>query len=331
MKTIIHMTLSIVLSFFGLLSLLGIFLPDVDFFVFAGTNLACALVAGANIGGSISENTLVRVRRWRGNIDDRYVAIDSLVNLIRRNQPAWPIPAELLDELIDRHDRLDELINLCRSASASTIDREQRNVLLKSTMNFCRLRIRIWAYKEFDAGTLSIADIHSLGFLLPGENGGFHSRISPTHATAEVKVRVTFMDNVCVVVDQAAQSNSARTKNAWPRGVRYAVIVITSADGNSELCRQMTSRTHTYIELPQSTRGKQVIINAAFLQHVDDQPRFGETQSVVISMPLTVQDLLSSLETQHQNDREERARESERYHQEVERLQAERKAAEAKK
>jgi hypothetical protein len=45
--------------------------------------------------------------------------------------------------------------------------------------------------------------------------------------------------------------------------------------------------------LPESTRGKEFIVKAAFLQHVGDTPKFPESQPVV-SMPLSLEDLARS-------------------------------------
>jgi hypothetical protein len=93
-----------------------------------------------------------------------------------------------------------------------------------------------------------------------------------------------------------------------------ALIVITAADGAAEVYRQMTSRLHNDIRMPAGSHGKQFIIKAAFLKHVNDEPRFGNEPT--FSMPLTTEDLAAAFER-----RQREALEAQRL--EVERLRAE--------
>ncbi|MDR1103101.1 MAG: hypothetical protein LBL42_05025 [Tannerella sp.] len=121
-------------------------------------------------------------------VDDRFGNIDNAVNLLTEHQPTWPIPSDLLTLLTGNRNSLQGLINKCRTTSASSADRAQRNTVLKSTVGVCLFRVKIWAYGEFANGTLTADDVHQLGFLLPGETGGHHDRTEVTDITAEVKV-----------------------------------------------------------------------------------------------------------------------------------------------
>jgi hypothetical protein len=77
--------------------------------------------------------------------------------------------------------------------------------------------------------------------------------------------------------------------------------------------------------MPEGSHGKQFIIKAAFLRHVNDEPRFGNEPT--FSMPLTTEDLAASLDHQHHADFEAQLQEVERARQEIARLQAELAAA----
>ncbi|MDR1223104.1 MAG: hypothetical protein LBL07_09565 [Tannerella sp.] len=107
-------------------------------------------------------------------------------------------------------------------------------------------------------------------------------------------------------------------------GVRNALIVITSSDGKTEVYRQVTSRLHNDIRMPDGSHGKQFIIKAAFLKHMDDEPRFGNEPT--FSMPLTTEDLAAALDQQHHAEFEAQMQEVERQRQEIDRLHAELKA-----
>jgi hypothetical protein len=270
---------------------------------------------------SITDGVLANTRRWHGGINDQFAAIDNLVSNVMAHQPVWMMPAELLTELTNNRDLLQTLINHCRTNQASRADREQRNSLLKSTVGICVLRVKIWAYGKYADGVMTADDVHLLGFLLPGDTGGQHARIEATDITAEVKVKVINEDFIRVVIDQSAGENAAQVVHGWPAGVRNALIVITSSDGKTEVYRQMTSKLHNDIRMPEGSHGKQFIIKAAFLTHVNDEPRFGNEPT--FSMPLTTEDLAAALDRQHHEDFEEQVREVERQRQEIERLQAE--------
>ncbi|MDR2026076.1 MAG: hypothetical protein LBQ01_00770 [Prevotellaceae bacterium] len=133
-------------------------------------------------------SVLQNIRRWHGGIDDQFAAIDNLVSLITDHQPAWTIPAYLLEQLIDSRNRLQAMINHCRTNQASRSDRELQNTLLKSTVGICAVQVKIWARAKYAAGVLTADDVHLLGFLLPGETGG-HDRIEATGKRQKRKLK----------------------------------------------------------------------------------------------------------------------------------------------
>jgi hypothetical protein len=265
------------------------------------------------------------MRRWHGNYGERFANIDNLVRAITTHQPAWTIPADLLEQLTDSHSRLQKLIERCHTSLASRDDRIHRNTLLSATVSLCRVQIKIWAYGAYAAGVLTAADVHLLGFLLPGETVGRRSRGKASDVKAEVKVRVVNEDFIRVILDHSAGENAAQVAHGWPPGVRLALIVIHASDGVTEVYRQITSRLHTEIHMPDGSHGKQFVVKASFLKHVNDEPFFGAEQT--FSMPLTTADLLAeTLTRQHYEEREAHLQEIERLRREVERLTAELKA-----
>ncbi|MDR0422059.1 MAG: hypothetical protein LBH72_03495 [Proteiniphilum sp.] len=304
----------------GHLNVLFASLSDGGWFLTPGNGIILAFALAAAYAGGLSEGVLAGARRWHGNISEQFAAIDNLTSIIQANQPAWTIPAEMLSDLVDRRDRLQTLVNKCRTPYASHADREQRNALLKSTVGLCVMRVKIWAYAEFDADVLTAEDVHNLGFLLPGEAGGTHLRGEATDVKTEVKVTVINEDFIRVVIDQSAGENAAPIRHGWPQGIRQALIVITAADGRTEVVRQFTPRLHTDIEMPAGSHGKQFIIKAAFLRHIDDAPRFGNEPT--FSMPLTTEDLAALIDHQHHSEFEEQMREVERQRREIEELRA---------
>jgi hypothetical protein len=286
-----------------------------------GGSLSLALGAGIVPSYGITEGVLQNTRRWHGSIDDQFAAINNLVSLITAHQPAWSISEELLTQITNNRDRLQSLINLCRSNQVSKADREIRNTLLKSTVGICVRDVKIWAYSLYANNVLTADDVHLLGFLIPGEHGGFHGRKEPTDTLAEVKVKIINEDFVRVVVDQSAGENAARVVHGWPSGVNTALIVITAVDGKTEVIRLMTTNLHTDIRMPEGSHGKQFIVKASFLKHVDDEPRFGNEPT--FSMPMTTEDLAAAIDRQHHEDFEEQLRAVEHQRQEIERLHAE--------
>jgi hypothetical protein len=238
---------------------------------------------------NITEGLLSGTRRWRGTISEQLSAVDNLVRIIEAHQPEWALPPALLAQLTGNRDRLEELVNKCRTSSASSADRSLRNSLLKSTVDLCVLKIKLWAYGQYAIDVMTAEDIYLLGFLLPSKAGGYHVRHEATDIQPVVGVRVINADFIRVTLSQSDGKNAAQVAHGWPAGVRHALIVIIAADGKTEVYRKLTTRLYNDIQMPKGSHGKLFIIKAAFLKHVDDNPHFGAEQTV--SMPLTTEDL----------------------------------------
>jgi hypothetical protein len=280
-----------------------------------------AVLTLAASGMIVSEGLRANVRRWHGGIDDQFACIDNLINIMEAHVSTWSIPTAMRTQLTTSRTKLQTLINKCRTTEASTSDRNQRNSLLKSTVAYCLLQVKTWAYGLYSAGTMTMDDLHQLGFMLPGERGGRHVRTVETNVKAEVKVTVISGERIRVVIDQSAGENAAQVAHGWPEGIRYALIVIIAADGNREIYRHITTRLHKNIRMPEDSHGKLFVIKASFLQHVDDEPSFGNEPT--FSMPITTEDLIVAIDRQHHEDSNAQTHEVERLHQEIERLKAE--------
>ena len=107
---------------------------------------------------------------------------------------------------------------------------------------------------------------------------------------------------------QSAGENAGPALRGWPEGVKNILIVINDVEGPTEVYRQLSPRLYNDIKMPANSHGKQFIIRAAFLRHIDDAPRFGNEPT--FTMPRTTLDLAT-----------QQARE-------IERLRAELKVAE---
>jgi hypothetical protein len=266
---------------------------DGGFLLAVGGGIALAFAIGAATAGGVPEDILAAVRRWHGGIDDQFNAINNLVNVVLDHQSGWNMPGDMLEQLTENRETLNTLIGKCQSTSASSVDRMHRNTLLKDTISLCLLHVKLWAYGKHEAGLMTTDDIHQLGFLLPGENGGRHSRTKGTDILTEVKVRVLTLDLIRVVIDQSANENAGPVLRGWPKGVKHALIVVLAPDGVTEIYHQLTSHLHTDIKIPASERGKTLIVKAAFLKHVDDVPCFGNEP--MVTMPISTEDLAAAL------------------------------------
>jgi hypothetical protein len=291
---------------------------DGGFLLTVGGGLMLAFALGVASASIIPDDILAAVRRWHGNIDDQFSAINNLVNVVLDHQSGWNMPGDMLEQLTEDRDTLNIMIGKCQSTSASSVDRMHRNVLLKSTVGLCLLHVKLWAYGKYELGLMTAEDIHQLGFLLPGETGGHHSRSKATDMVAEVKANVISLDLIRVVIDQSAGENAGPVLYGWPKGVKQALIVVLAPDGVTEIYHQLTSHLHNEIPVPASERGKTLIVKAAFLKHFDDVPRFGNEP--MVTMPISTEDLAAALDRQHHEDFEAQMQEVERHRQEVEEL-----------
>jgi hypothetical protein len=258
--------------------------------IFGDHGITLGFALGAASVHNISAEVLTGIRQWHRIGLPQMVNISNVLEMLTKHKDEWQVPKAYLDELSESYRKLQELFNKCSQLIGSSADRLVRNSLLKSTVVFCRTKIKAWAFSQYYAGVLTADDVHLMGFLLPGEIGGYRARKEPTKATAHTRAFVTHMDNILVLIDHAYKESAAHVKHGWPPGVHMAVIVITTPDGQTEIYNKITSRLHTPVTLPKSTRGKELIVKAAFLQHVGDTPKFAESQPVV-SMPLTLEDL----------------------------------------
>jgi hypothetical protein len=314
MEHLAEITFSVVNTVFDHANMFLSSLSGGEFLTQAGSSLTVAMAAGAVTYGNLTDGILYSVRRWHGGIDEQFAAINNLLDIVNEHQPTWAMPVDLYMQLIDNQNNLNVLIARCRTNLASRADREQRNTLLKSTVGLCLMQVRIWAYGRYSEGVMTADDVHLIGFLLPGETGGHHDRTETTDVKAEVKVTVLNEDVINAVIDQSAGENAAQVEHGWPPGIRLAMIVITAADGETEIFRIITTRLHNKIHMPEGSHGKQFIIKASFLKHVNDEPLFGNEPT--FSMPLTTEDLAAAVKRQTNE-------ELERQRQEIERLNAE--------
>ncbi|MDR1561613.1 MAG: hypothetical protein LBS54_00820, partial [Dysgonamonadaceae bacterium] len=198
----------------------SIFNPENEVLTLAGSGVTLAFALAIPV--VITEGLLANVRRWHGSIDDQFSNIDNLVTLMTKYQKEWIVPPTMLDQLTANRNALQTLISLCRSAEGSKSDRERRNALLKSTVYFCLHSVKVWVYQAHEAGALTDADVHALGFLLLGENGGRHERTVDNDVLPEVKVKIVNEDFVEVIIDKALVENAGPVRRGWPNGVKNA-------------------------------------------------------------------------------------------------------------
>lgn len=275
----------------GFANMIFAFFTDSGIFTADSGVFAPAFTAGTLAYASIPGEVLTRIRQWHGKISERFANIYNLVDRIRRHQTQWNFPPTLLEQLSNNCNELETLIAKCRSNRGSTADRILRDSLFRTTVELCLTQVKAWAFMEYYAGVLTAVDVHLLGFFLPGETGGRRKRHKPTGVLAEVKISTVNADFIRVVINRAADENTARVVRGWPPGVRYALIVIVASDGRTEVYRRPTTRLYNNIRMPDDSHGKQFIIKASFLKHVDDTPVFGTEQT--FSIPLTTEDLVT--------------------------------------
>jgi hypothetical protein len=271
--------------------------------------------------GEITDALLANVRRWHGKIDEQFANINNLVVQIEAHKE-WELDNETLNFLKRQRDALQVLNAKCNAGEASPKEHRERSAMLKTTVGFCLMQMKLWAYNLYNTGMMTITQLHDLHFLLPNETGGHHDRGGATKELPDIKVKVVNMDNIEVVLDQANVENAALVRSGWPKGVKQAVIVILASDGVTEVYHQMTTRLYNEIEMPAGSRGKMFIAKAAFLAHIDDEPKFS-SQQTTFSMPQTTEDLAIILNNQHHDDFEANVREVEAHRRDVERLQSE--------
>jgi hypothetical protein len=279
-------------------------------FVLLGGGVKLAMAIGPAQFDDPIEAYLSRARKWHGNIDEQFQNIKDLHDVLANAKPAWDVPTGLVPELKGHITSLQTLIDKCNGASATQRDRTDRNSELKTTVSLCIVQIKFWAYGAYALGHLTTDDIHSMGFLLPGERGGHRARAEANVVQAEVKASVLSASSVRIVVDQAADKNAGQVAHGWPTGIKHVLIAITTDNGKTEVYRGITSRLHNKIDIPEGFAGKMFIVKAAFLKHTNDKPEF--LAETTFTMPFTFDDLAKMIEQQHEADLEEHRLEVER-------------------
>jgi hypothetical protein len=242
-------------------------------------------------------------KRWHGPIDDRAAAIYQMVGVLNANVTRWMQPGDLRTFCTTFPAKLEAVLKVCSSRESSRASRADRDELLNQAVAYSLGFVRMWAYGEFAAGSMTSKDLHALGFLVPGETSKHRARAEVNDVRPETKIRIYSEGKIMVVIDQAIDKNAAEVHHGWPTGVHMALISIFEQDGKTEVYHKMTTHLHTRIEMPEDSHGKIFLAKAAFLKHVDDTPDFG-TQ-ITFEMPRTTQDLLIALDNQHQEDVEQ--------------------------
>jgi hypothetical protein len=291
MNTLNFLSIQLADAVSGPLSLLFASVADVMSVLVAGGAVSLAFAGGIS-WAEIPAELLAIARRWHGSIDEQFGNVDNLVVIIQAHT-TWGTPPSFA-QIVTNRTQLATLIPKCRSGAGSANDRAHRNTLLKNSVDLCLTSVKLWAYGQYNTNpsVFTIDDLHSLGFLLPGEASGRRSRSEATGVAAEVKVTVLSADMIRAVIDQASNDNAALVAHGWPDGVRQALIVITAADGATEVCRKSTSHLHNDIRMPEGSHGKAFTIKAAFLKHPDDEPVFGPQPT--FTMPYSTEDLIKS-------------------------------------
>jgi hypothetical protein len=276
-------------------------LADVISLLVAGGTASLAFAGGIS-RTNIPSEILAAARRWHGSIDEQFGNIDNLVLIIQAHS-AWSTPPQF-SQIVTNRTLLAALIFKCRSPQGSSYDRARRNTLLKTTVDLCLMYVKIWAYGMYNNNptTFTIDDLHSLGFLLPGETSGGHRRTEATRAVAEVKITILSADVILAVIDQASSENAAPVAHGWPPGVKFALIVILSPEDGVEVYRLQTTRLYNEIRMPAGSHGKPFVAKASFLKHIDDEPVFGPQPT--FTMPYSTEDLTHSPDRQHQEEYE---------------------------
>jgi hypothetical protein len=238
----------------------------------------------------VIDNLRETSHRWRGSIGERYSNISRITYQMNENQAKWNVPKEMLNYLTENSEKLQKLIAHCDTSDASASDRQRRSTLLKTLMAYCRKNVKLWAFGRYEAGGMTSADVHLLGFILPGDLGGRRSRHEPTMTPAWVKVKEYNGDVIRVTLNKTVGEHNAQIGRGWPDGVRQALIVVMTTSGK-EICRKTTSRLRNVIAMPKGAHGKQFFVQASFLKHLDDDPLFGN--QALVSLPRDTVDLLA--------------------------------------
>jgi hypothetical protein len=251
---------------------------------------------------------LSHTRRWHGTADKKFINIFDLVKIVKNNQTTWKMPDEMYNTLTSNYDQLHKLISLCKTTFGSKNDRMRRDALLRETVFMCRFYVKMWAYGRFAEGVMNASDIHGLGFLMPGENGGRHKRKLPTDHKPHVTVTTLGSDAIHINIFNT--NDEVIVLHGWPEGVRNALFVVETPDGKQEILRRFTTKRHNRVEIPDGHHGEQLTVRAAFLRHVADTPLFGPT--AYFTLPIETTDLLQKINQKYVDEIEALKKELER-------------------
>jgi hypothetical protein len=257
------------------------------------TDFGLAFAAGPlpDPEGAMEDGVRSASRKWHGSQTDRFSNINTVTNLLKEHGDDWKVPEEMGTQLTTWRNRLQTLIDVGNSNDASTNFRMERDTLFKQAVSYCLKKVKPWAIGQVSAGVLTLDNLHRLCFLMPGESGGKRSRAEATDVMPAIKAHALNADYIRVVIDQSEGENAAKVASGWPTGVHNAVIVVTDAETQEDIITQPTTRLHNDIKLPKGSHGKAFVVRAAFLRHIDDDPKFGA--QVTVTMPRTTIDLLA--------------------------------------
>jgi hypothetical protein len=283
-----------------------------------GGGIVAAFAMLPNSYGDIQEVFLERAKKWHGSIADRFANVDHLYTVsVNEVHQKWTLPDDIKMLLTEYVMALRILVPKCEYKDCTPKERAERDTMLKTTVELCLGPIKLWVFGMYAQGLMTLDEVHRLGFLLPGEHSKHRDRTEATDVIAVATTRIISAEAVCVVIDQADAKNAALVVHGWPQGVTHALIVITDEQGNV-VYRQITSKLHTDITMPEGSRGKLFYVRAAFLKHMDDAPRFGPQPS--FTMPYITEDVAKLIKKQYEEEVEQHRLEVERLLEENRRL-----------
>jgi hypothetical protein len=254
------------------------------------TGIAVADFINLDPADKPTEGTLALTRGWHGSRRQKLMNIKNLLAILAAHKN-WAYSAEVVARLTVLGGRIEVLTEKCESNQASGADREELKQLLKQAIALCTRQMKFWALNMYALGEMTLPDLHSLGFLLPGERGVSRARARATLALGVPRPVVIDADHVRVTVDHAFGENAGQVASGWPPDAKFILIVIRASDGKTEVFRTISSQIHNDIQMPEGSHGKIFLVRAAFLRHPDDEPHFGLEPT--FSMPFTTGDLAS--------------------------------------
>jgi hypothetical protein len=228
------------------------------------------------------------VKNWHGSLDAQFTNIENLYSGLQALQPTWGVPMQLMTVLADKVPLLEKAVMKCRERNAGPVDFDIRRSLTKELVDFSLDTARNIVFGAYGQKEITIHDVHRLGFMLMSESGGAHGRAIPNKVQAEAKVQVMDYSNINLVVDKASHEDAGPVTEGWPEGAKTVKVLISDIHGK-EVLQLMSAHLHTQIHLPDWVRGKQLVLRAAFLKHVDDEPVY--SNEVTFTMPLMIRDI----------------------------------------